>query len=136
MRQFLGLTGYYHWFVPGFADLTFPLIELTRMGASDLVQWTESWQVEFVQVKMAMWGAAAHSPDSPPPPFILQTDASMVNSLCYYLLGRSYTLCSDHALLQWLHRMKDANARITWWYLVLQPFKLQLVLLPVSGQEI
>lgn len=66
VRQFLGLTGYYHWFVPGFADLTFPLIELTRMGASDLVQWTESWQVEFVQVKMAMWGAAAHSPDSPP----------------------------------------------------------------------
>ncbi|XP_069375367.1 uncharacterized protein [Paralichthys olivaceus] len=36
-----------------------------------------------------------------------------VDTLRYYLLGRSFTLCSDHAPLQWLHRMKDANARIT-----------------------
>lgn len=68
VRQFLGLTGYYHWFVPGFADLTFPLIELTRMGASDLVQWTESWQVEFVQVKKALCGEQLLTVLTPPPP--------------------------------------------------------------------
>ena len=33
-----------------------------------------------------------------------------VGALRYYLLGRSFTLWSDHALLQWLHHMKDANA--------------------------
>lgn len=43
----------------------------------------------------------------------------LVNSLRYYLLGRSFTLCSAHAPLQWFHRMKDAH--ITWWYLALQP---------------
>ncbi|XP_051571400.1 uncharacterized protein LOC127450935 [Myxocyprinus asiaticus] len=32
-----------------------------------------------------------------------------VLTLCYYLLGRAFTLCSDHAPLQWLHRMKDTN---------------------------
>ncbi|KAI5629618.1 hypothetical protein C0J50_12690, partial [Silurus asotus] len=50
-----------------------------------------------------------------------------VLTLRYYLLGRAFTLCSDHAPLQWLHRMKDANARITRWYLALQPFKLEVV---------
>ncbi len=38
-----------------------------------------------------------------------------VLTLRYYLLGREFTLCSDHAPLQWLHRMKDTNARITRW---------------------
>ncbi|XP_039532215.1 uncharacterized protein LOC120482205 [Pimephales promelas] len=50
-----------------------------------------------------------------------------VLTLRYYLLGREFTLCSDHAPLQWLHRMKDTNARITRWYLALQPFKFQVV---------
>ncbi|KAM9360126.1 uncharacterized protein ABDE67_000748 [Symphorus nematophorus] len=50
-----------------------------------------------------------------------------VDALRYYLLGRPFTLCSDHAPLQWLHRMKDTNARITRWYLALQPFKFTVV---------
>ena len=50
-----------------------------------------------------------------------------VDSLRYYLLGRAFTLCSDHAPLQWLHRMKDANARITRWYLALQPFNFRVI---------
>ena len=49
-----------------------------------------------------------------------------VGTLRYYLLGRQFTLYSDHAPLQWLHRMKDANARITRWYLALQPFHFRL----------
>ena len=49
-----------------------------------------------------------------------------VGALRYYLLGRQFTLYSDHAPLQWLHRMKDANARITRWYLVLQPFHFRV----------
>ncbi len=48
-------------------------------------------------------------------------------TLLYYLLGREFTLCSDHAPLQWLHRMKDTNARITRWYLALQPFKFKVI---------
>ncbi len=50
-----------------------------------------------------------------------------VLTLRYYLLGREFTLCSDHAPLQWLHRMKDTNARITRLYLALQPFKFKVV---------
>ena len=50
-----------------------------------------------------------------------------VGSLRYYLLGRPFTLWSDHAPLQWLHRMKDTNGRITRWYLALQPFNFRVV---------
>ena len=50
-----------------------------------------------------------------------------VGALRYYLLGRAFTLYSDHAPLQWLHRMKDVNARITRWYLALQPYNFRVV---------
>ncbi|XP_061913606.1 uncharacterized protein LOC133656778 [Entelurus aequoreus] len=50
-----------------------------------------------------------------------------VGALRYYLLGRSFSLCSDHKPLQWLQRMKDANARITRWYLALQPYNFRLI---------
>ncbi len=50
-----------------------------------------------------------------------------VLTLRYYLLGWEFTLCSDHAPLQWLHRMKDTNVRITRWYLALQPFKFKVI---------
>ena len=50
-----------------------------------------------------------------------------VDALQYYLLGRPFTLCSDHAPLQWLHRMKDVNNRITRWYLALQPFNFRVI---------
>ncbi|XP_051809284.1 E3 ubiquitin-protein ligase RNF31-like isoform X4 [Acanthochromis polyacanthus] len=45
-----------------------------------------------------------------------------VDSLRYYLLGRHFVLETDHRALQWLHKMKDANNRITGWYLSLQPY--------------
>ncbi|KAL2102386.1 hypothetical protein ACEWY4_001554 [Coilia grayii] len=41
----------------------------------------------------------------------------------YYLLGRDFLLETDHKALQWLGKMKDSNARITRWFLSLQPFR-------------
>jgi len=51
----------------------------------------------------------------------------VVGALRYYLLGRAFTLCSDHAPLWWLHRMKDTNPRNTRWYMVLQPYSFQVI---------
>jgi len=50
-----------------------------------------------------------------------------VGTLRYYLLGRAFTLCSDHAPLRWLYRMKDTNLRIARWYLALQPYNFKVV---------
>ncbi|XP_056622843.1 retrovirus-related Pol polyprotein from transposon 17.6 [Triplophysa dalaica] len=45
-----------------------------------------------------------------------------VLELRYYLLGRSFTLVTDHAPLQWMSKAKDTNARITRWFLTLQDY--------------
>ena len=44
----------------------------------------------------------------------------------YYLLGRDFVLETDHRALKWLGTMKDTNARITRWFLALQPFKFHV----------
>ena len=41
----------------------------------------------------------------------------------YYLLGRDFSVETDHRALQWLGRMKDSNARVTRWFLALQPYR-------------
>ncbi|KAL0188186.1 hypothetical protein M9458_015285, partial [Cirrhinus mrigala] len=43
----------------------------------------------------------------------------------YYLLGRKFTLVTDHAPLQWMAHAKDTNARVTRWFLALQDFHFE-----------
>lgn len=49
-----------------------------------------------------------------------------LDTLRYYLIGKEFTLETDHRALQWLQRMKNSNARITRWALSLQPFKFEI----------
>ncbi|KAL0148266.1 hypothetical protein M9458_056412, partial [Cirrhinus mrigala] len=44
----------------------------------------------------------------------------------YYLLGRKFTLVTDHAPLQWMARAKETNARVTRWFLTLQDFHFEV----------
>ena len=39
-----------------------------------------------------------------------------------YLLGRKFTVQTDHRSLEWLHRIKDTNPRLARWSLALQPY--------------
>jgi len=50
------MAGYYRRFIPAFAELTSPLTDLTRKGASDPVQWTDQCQMAFERVKKALCG--------------------------------------------------------------------------------
>lgn len=59
-----------------------------------------------------------------------------LDSLRYYLLGREFSLEMDHRALQWLERMKDANARITRWNLSIQPFKFRVHYRPGSLNKV
>ena len=43
-----------------------------------------------------------------------------------YLLGREFTIRTDHRSLEWLDRMKDTNSRLTHWSLFLQEFRFQI----------
>ena len=43
-----------------------------------------------------------------------------LDTLKYYLLGRKFTLITDHAPLVWMARGKDTYDRVTRWFLSLQ----------------
>ncbi|CAM4611079.1 unnamed protein product [Lepidochelys kempii] len=49
-----------------------------------------------------------------------------METLRYYLLGRRFTLVMDHASLQWMQRNKEKHARVTRWFLSLQPFPFRI----------
>ena len=51
-----------------------------------------------------------------------------IEKLKYHLLGREFTLVTDHAPLKWMAFNKDKNARITRWFLHLQDFKFTVEL--------
>ncbi len=50
-----------------------------------------------------------------------------LDSLRYYLLGRKFRLETDHRALAWLGHMRDTNARITRWFLAMQPFDFEVL---------
>ena len=43
-----------------------------------------------------------------------------------YLLGRHFTVQTDHRSLEWLNRLKDNNARLTRWSLKLQQYSFDV----------
>ena len=51
VHQFLGLTGYYHWFIPEFASIAAPITDLTQKEEPRWVKWTEECQASFVRLK-------------------------------------------------------------------------------------
>lgn len=49
-----------------------------------------------------------------------------IETLKYYLLGREFTLVTDHAPLRFMKENKEKNARVTRWFLALQPYKFRI----------
>ena len=49
-----------------------------------------------------------------------------IGKLRYYLLGREFTLITDHAPLKWMALNKDNNARVTRWFLELQAYRFRV----------
>ena len=49
-----------------------------------------------------------------------------LDKLRYYLLGREFTLVTDHAPLKWMAGAKDSKARVTRWFLALQDFRFKV----------
>ena len=51
---------------------------------------------------------------------------SALRHFSVYLLGRSFTIQTDHRALCFLHKMKTANGRLTRWSLAIQPFQFEI----------
>ena len=153
VRRFLGLASYYRRYISNFADITAPLHHLTEKGVTFV--WDADCQLAFDLLKTRLIQAPVLSyPEFSPPAFSpllhpvsaytswtltqLERNYSIIQKEClalvygikqfrHYLLGRQFTVLTDHAPLQWLsgQKMKCLLAR---WALALQEYDLSIVL--------
>ena len=66
VKQFLGLVGYYHKFVPQFSDISRPLAKLTRKDTP--FAWMKQCHLAFSMLKDKLFEAPIlHYPDSSKP---------------------------------------------------------------------
>ncbi|KAL0163484.1 hypothetical protein M9458_042880 [Cirrhinus mrigala] len=143
VRAFLGLAGYYRSFIPNFSSIASPLTDLTRKGQPEKIEPSNS-RPFLVQTDASDTGLGAvlsQVTDGEEHPVIynsrkltkpernyaaVEKEALAVKwavlELRYYLLGRRFTLVTDHAPLQWMARAKETNGRVTRWFLALQDF--------------
>ena len=166
VRSFLGLAGYYRNFIPNFATLSAPLVQLTKKGSKFL--WTSSQEHAFLQLKSLLCSAPILAYPQFNKRFFLQTDASdrglgavltqvdhnghervisyasrslsdrekaysttekealaiifAASHYRVYLLGREFTLVTDHSALQWLQSV-EPKGRLARWVMALQEFR-------------
>ena len=75
VRSFLGMTDYYHHFIPHFSSVAAPLTDLTKKAGPDPVEWTTDCTQVFGRLKeLLCTGPVLVAPDYAKT-FILQTDA-------------------------------------------------------------
>lgn len=76
VRSFLGLAGYYREYIPQYAELAQPLVDLTRKLERHQVNWTSRHEDAFRNLKKALaTGPILRTPDLSKS-FVLRTDAS------------------------------------------------------------
>ena len=76
VRAFLGLTGYYRWFIPNYVAVALPLTELMKKIAPIEVIWTAQCEAAFQELKRLLCSAPVLASPDFEKPFVLQTDAS------------------------------------------------------------
>ena len=169
LRAFLGLAGYYRRFIPNFASIASPLVELTKKGSKFV--WSAKQHDGFQMLKFLLCKAPILAYPQLDHPFILQTDASDLGLgavltqldsrgcervISYasrslsdrekaysttekealavvfgtdhfrsYLLGRKFTIITDHSALRWLNSV-ELKGRLARWVLHLQEYSFDI----------
>ena len=107
IKQFLGLTGYYGKFVPGFADISRPLT---------VFNWTQECQKSFKLLKSYLCGEPILKYADTSKPYTLYTDASkyswagvLTQSHTTVINGKSVTTDHPVAFVSGLFRGSQIN---------------------------
>lgn len=76
LRSFLGSVGYYHQFIPHYADKAAPLQNLLKKTEPEQISWTDTTQDVFESLKQSLTTEPVLQLPDINAPFILRTDAS------------------------------------------------------------
>ena len=90
VKQFLGLIGYYHKFVPRFSDLAQPLNALTRKNVA--FEWTPVCQESFEMLKTSLMTEPILTYPDPSLPYVLFTDASKYAWACVLTQEKTHVM--------------------------------------------
>ena len=82
IKQFLGLVGYYRKFIPRFADIARPMINLTKQDVS--FEWTLQCLTSFEMLKDALITSPVLKYPDPNKSYTLFTDASKYAWACVF----------------------------------------------------
>ncbi|XP_055936794.1 uncharacterized protein LOC129966395 [Argiope bruennichi] len=78
LRSALGLFNYYRDYIANFAEIAFPLTELTKKRSPDVLPWCEMHSIAFEKLKSALLHAPTlHTPNMSKP-FVIHCDASSI----------------------------------------------------------
>ena len=90
VKQFLGLIGYYHKFVPRFSNLAQPLNALTRKNVA--FKWTPVCQKLFEMLKTSLMTEPILTYPDPNLPYVLFTDASKYVWACVLTQEKTHVM--------------------------------------------
>ncbi|XP_040278263.1 uncharacterized mitochondrial protein AtMg00860-like [Bufo bufo] len=76
VKAFLGITGYYRWFISNFAAIAVPLTDLTKGSGSLMVKWNYEAEEAFQTLKQALCSQPVLMTSDLRNEFVVQTDAS------------------------------------------------------------
>ncbi len=76
VRSFLGLTGFYREYIPGYSGIAVPLTDLTKKGKPNKVEWGQSQEEAFQMLKRKIAAKPVLRLPDLSKPFVLRTDAS------------------------------------------------------------
>ena len=137
VQSFLGLTGYYHRFIPNYATIAVPLTNLTKKCESERVKWTIECDTAFSHFKQVLLsnlsfcrltvGAVLRQLDDHLMAYCSrkllprEQKCSVIEKECFaiklsveafqvYLLGREFLIETDHRALQWLANFHMSNS--------------------------
>ena len=74
VQAYLGLVGYYQWFVPRFAAVAAPLTDLTCKHHLQQVKWSAETEIAFQKLKSVLIEMPVLGVADPSQPYVLQTD--------------------------------------------------------------
>ncbi|KAA3470789.1 reverse transcriptase [Gossypium australe] len=118
VRSFLGLAGYYRWFVKGFSMISTPMTKLLQKDVKFV--WSEKCQQSFQKLKVLLIEAPILVQPELGKEFVIYSDASLNGLGCV----EKCHVFTDHKSLKYLMTQKDLNLRQRRWVELLKDYEL------------
>ena len=101
VKSFLGLAGYYRKFIPQFSKMAKPLNDWLKKDNAWQLEQEQNYSRSEKELIAIVWACRHFRP---------------------YLLGRKFTIVTDHKPLTWMFSVKDPSSRLLRWRFLLKEF--------------